>query len=77
MRLTKKLILEMIEETMGLPEGEVIDFPVQASVSEVIKLENNVAELLAVIFGNQAEIPIDVLKRMEDLINEVEGALKK
>jgi len=77
MRLTKKLILEIIEETMGLPEGEVIDFPVQASVSEVIKLENNVAELLAVIFGNQAEIPIDVLERMEDLINEVEGALKK
>ena len=75
MKLTKQLLREMIE--MGLPEGEVIDFPVQASVSEVIKLENNVAELLAVIFGNQAEIPIDVLKRMEDLINEVEGALKK
>jgi len=80
MKLTKQMLQEMIE--MGLPEGEVIDFPVQVSVSEddlqkVIKLENNVAELLAVIFGNQAEIPIDVLDRMEDLINEVEEALKK
>jgi uncharacterized protein YpmB len=81
-KLTKQTLVTLIEEAMGLPEGEVIDFPVQASVSEddiqkVIKLENNVAELLAVIFGNQAEIPIDVLERMEDLINEVEGALKK
>ena len=80
MKLTKQMLQEMIE--MGLPEGEVIDFPVQASVSEddlqkVIKLENNVAELLAVIFGNQTEIPIDVLERMDDLINEVEEALKK
>jgi len=80
MKLTKQMLQEMIE--MGLPEGEVIDFPVQASVSEddlqnVNELEDNVGVLLAVIFGNQYEIPIGVLDRMEDLINEVEMALKK
>ena len=72
----------IMENWRKLLEGEVIDFPVQVSVSEddmqeVIKLENDVAELLADIFGNQAEIPIDVMERMEDLINEVEEALKK
>tara|TARA_R110000824_G_scaffold248837_16_gene437859 strand:+ start:370 stop:597 length:228 start_codon:yes stop_codon:yes gene_type:complete len=72
----------LFENWRKLLEGEVIDFPVQVSVSEddmqeVIKLENDVAELLADIFGNQAEIPIDVMERMEDLINEVEEALKK
>ena len=46
-------------------------------MQEVIKLENDVAGLLADIFGNQAEIPIDIIERMEDLINEVEEALKK
>ena len=46
-------------------------------MQEVIKLENDVAGLLADIYGNQAEIPIDIIERMEDLINEVEEALKK
>ena len=50
MKLTKQMLQEMIE--MGLPEGEVIDFPVQASVSEddlqkVNELEDNVGVLLA------------------------------
>ena len=72
----------LLENWRKLLEGEVIDFPIQVSVSEddmqeVIKLENDVAELLADIFGNQVEIPIDVMERMEDLINEVEEALKK
>ena len=74
-----KLILESWRK---LVEGELIDFPTPASVSagdlqQVIKFEDDVAELLAEIFGNQSEIPLDVLERVDDLINEVEESLKK
>ena len=72
----------IFENWRKLVEGEVIDFPTPASVSagdiqQVIKFEDDVAKLLAEMFGNQSEIPLDVIERMNDLINEVEESLKK
>ena len=69
----------------GLLEGEVIDFPQptpEPKVSKedthrVIALEDTLGALLGEFYGNQSEIPIGVLERMEILVNTVEELLKK
>ena len=72
---------ELFENWRKLGEGEVIPFPGSEPVPEdppepaptpedeerVYAVETAIARLLGDLYGNQAEIPIDVLFRMEDL----------
>jgi hypothetical protein len=74
-----KLILERWRKLL---EGDILQFPTQPRVSDedilrVISLETAVADLLNNIYGNQSEIPIDVIERMDALVDAVEGSLKK
>ena len=63
-------------------EGEVIDFPLSPAATEeepiqrVVKFEDDVAELLAAMYGNQAEIPIEVIDQLEAIVDAVERTLK-
>ena len=71
----------LLENWRKLVEGEVIDFPSQHAATEepiqrVIKLEGDVAELLAAMYGNQAEIPVEVIDQLEKLVDAVERTLK-
>ena len=71
----------LLENWRKLMEGEVIDFPSPSAAPEepiqrVIKFEGDVAELLAAIYGNQAEIPVEVIEQLEALVNAVERTLK-
>ena len=79
---------DLFENWRKLGEGEVIPFPTKdpepvsppepaipaEDVERIIDLENNVARLLSDLYGNQAEIPIDVLERMEDLLLSIEDS---
>ena len=71
-----------MENWRKLIEGEVIDFPLSPAATEeepiqrVVKFEGDVAELLAVMYGNQAEIPIEVIDQLEALVDAVERTLK-
>ena len=63
-------------------EGEVLDFPTQPKVSDeniqhVIALENSIGETLGDIYGNQSEIPLEIIEQMETLVDAVEQSLKK
>jgi len=71
----------LLENWRKLMEGEVIDFPSPSAapkepIQRVIKFEGDVAELLAVIYGNQVEIPVEVIEQLEALVNTVERTLK-
>ena len=71
----------LLENWRKLMEGEVIDFPSSSAAPEepiqrVIKFEGDVAELLAAIYGNQAEIPVEVIDQLEKLVDAVERTLK-
>ena len=79
---------DLFENWRKLGEGEVIPFPTKdpepvsppepaipaEDVERIIDLENNVARLVSDLHGNQAEIPIDVLERMEDLLLSIEDS---
>tara|TARA_R110002072_G_scaffold67568_1_gene165636 strand:+ start:108 stop:362 length:255 start_codon:yes stop_codon:yes gene_type:complete len=79
---------DLFENWRKLGEGEVIPFPTKdpepvsppepaissEDVERIIDLEDNVARLLSDLYGNQAEIPIDVLERMEDLLLSIEDS---
>ena len=63
-------------------EGEVLDFPTQPKVSDeniqhVIALESSIGETLGNIYGNQSEIPLEIIEQMETLVDAVERSLKK
>ena len=63
-------------------EGDVINFPSRPTVSQddiqkVISFEDDIGNLLASIYGNQSEIPIDVIEIMDSLVDAVEESLKK
>ena len=72
----------LMENWRKLIEGEVIDFPLSPAATEeepiqrVVKFEGDIAELLAAIYGNQAEIPIEVIDQLEALVDAVERTLK-
>jgi len=72
----------LMERWKKLIEGEVIDFPQPPKVSDndiqrLIVLEDILGKFLEKFYGNQSEIPIEVLERMEELVNAVEESLKK
>jgi len=72
----------IIENWRKILEGDIINFPSKPSISQddinkIISLEDDIADLLATIYGNQSLIPIAVLEQMESLINAVEESLKK
>ncbi len=74
-----KLILENWRKLL---EGDVINFPSKPTASEddikkIISLEDGIGNLLASIYGNQSEIPIDVIEIMDSLVDAVEESLKK
>ena len=78
----------LFENWRNIGEGEVIPFPTREpepveppepvisseDVERIIDLEDNVAKLLSNLYGNQAEIPIDVLERVEDLLLSIEDS---
>ena len=71
-----------LENWRKLLEGDVINFPSKPTASEddikkVISLEDDIGNLLASIYGNQSEIPIDVIEIMDSLVDAVEESLKK
>lgn len=72
----------LMENWRKLIEGEVIDFPLSPAATEeepiqrVVKFEDDVAELLAAMYGNQAEIPIEVIDQLEAIVDAVERTLK-
>ena len=82
---------ELFENWRKLGEGEVIPFPTrepepveppEPAISDedtkrVIHFEDNIGKLLGNLYGNHAEIPIDVLERMEDLVMSVEDTFTK
>ena len=72
-------------------EGEVIPFPTREpepveppeptisdeDIERIVNFEDNIGKLLGNLYGNQAEIPIYVLERMEDLVMSVEDTFIK
>ena len=72
----------LLENWRKLLEGDVINFPSKPTASEddikkIISLEDDIGNLLASIYGNQSEIPIDVIEIMDSLVDAVEESLKK
>ena len=60
-------------EPVEPPEPTISD----EDIKRVIHFEDNIGKLLGNLYGNQAEIPIDVLERMEDLVMSVEDTFIK
>ena len=74
-----KLILESWRKLL---EGEVIPFPSAPKVSEddmlmVTTFEGEVGDMLGEIYGNQSEIPLNVIEIFDSFINAVEESLKR
>ena len=72
----------LLENWRKILEGDVINFPSRPTVSQddiqkVISFEDDIGNLLASIYGNQSEIPIDVIEIMDSLVDAVEESLKK
>ena len=81
----------IFENWRKLSEGEVIPFPgsepapveppeptiSDEDIERIVNFEDNIGKLLGNLYGNQAEIPIDVLERMEDLVMSVEDTFTK
>ena len=74
-----KLIMEGWRKLL---EGEVVPFPSVPKVSEedmltVTTFEGEVADMLGEIYGNQSEIPLNVIEIFDSLVNAVEESLKR
>ena len=74
-----KLILENWRKLL---EGEVIPFPSVPEVSEddmlmVTTFEGEIGDMLGEIYGNQSEIPLNVIEIFDSFINAVEESLKR
>jgi len=72
----------LLENWRRLLEGEVIPFPSVPEVSEddmlmVTTFEGEVGDMLGEIYGNQSEIPLNVIEIFDSFINAVEESLKR
>ena len=72
----------LLENWRKLLEGEVVPFPSVPKVSEedmlkVTTFEGEVADMLGEIYGNQSEIPLNIIETFNSLVNAVEESLKK
>ncbi len=72
----------LMENWRKLLEGEVIPFPSVPEVSEddmlmVTTFEGEVGDMLGEIYGNQSEIPLNVIEIFDSFINAVEESLKR
>jgi len=72
----------LLENWRKLLEGEVIPFPSVPEVSEddmlmVTTFEGEVGDMLGEIYGNQSEIPLNVIEIFDSFINAVEESLKR
>jgi len=73
---------KIMEGWRKLLEGEVVPFPSVPKVSEedmltVTTFEGEVADMLGEIYGNQSEIPLNVIEIFDSLVNAVEESLKR
>ena len=73
----------LLENWRKLLEGEVVDlFPrVEREwkkwIRRVITFEDRVGELLGELYGNQYEIPVEVIEQLEALVTSVEESFKE
>jgi|TARA_R110000744_G_scaffold312405_1_gene419717 hypothetical protein len=72
----------LMENWRKLLEGEVIPFPSASEVSEddmlmVTTFEGEVSDMLGEIYGNQSEIPLNVIEIFDSFVNAVEESLKR
>ncbi len=72
----------LLENWRKLLEGEVIPFPSVPEVSEddmlmVTTFEGEIGDMLGEIYGNQSEIPLNVIEIFDSFINAVEESLKR
>ena len=72
----------LMENWRRLLEGEVIPFPSAPEVSEddmlmVTTFEGEVADMLGEIYGNQSEIPLNVIEIFDSFVNAVEESLRR
>ena len=72
----------LLENWRRLLEGEVIPFPRSKEVSEddmlmVTTFEGEVSDMLGEIYGNQSEIPLNVIEIFDSFVNAVEESLKR
>jgi len=72
---------KLFEDWRKLIEGEVIQFPTSApeetkDTQKVIKLEYDIAAMLGDIYGNQYDIPVDVIEHLEAFLDAVEKTIK-
>ena len=73
---------KLFESWRKLAEGDVIDFRRKPSVSDediqrLLAVENEVADLVAKLYGGHGEIPVEIIEQMDELINSIEGSLRK
>jgi len=73
---------KLFESWRKLIEGDVIDFPRKPSVSDediqrLLAVENEVADLVAKLYGGHDDIPVEIIEQMDELINSIEESLGK
>ena len=73
---------KLFESWRKLVEGVVIEFPKKPRVSEedtqrLLAVENEVADLVAKLYGGHGEIPVEIIEQMDELINSIEESLGK
>tara|TARA_R110002060_G_scaffold38605_1_gene49865 strand:+ start:82 stop:303 length:222 start_codon:yes stop_codon:yes gene_type:complete len=73
MKITKEKLIQMIKEEV-IDLGKYRDNK-EATVQKSIKLEEEVAEIVASLYGGHQYIPVEVIEKMEELIDLVEGSL--
>ena len=65
-----------------LKEGEVIQLPRQPRISEddlqfIIQIEDQIVQRLAALHNNMASIPVEDIEKLEQIVNSIEGLLRK
>tara|TARA_R110000824_G_scaffold129767_3_gene291323 strand:- start:659 stop:886 length:228 start_codon:yes stop_codon:yes gene_type:complete len=71
----------MLENWKRLLEGEVVQFPHQPKVNKediqlVIDIEHQIASRLVELHGNNSEVPIEKLEKLDEIMYEIEGMFK-